>query len=99
MILKVTAAERKATSAVGGVRAACTTIAKNLLASVAAALRAEVQQRGILVDALFRELLAPGEDTISEAAFMEKLRGLPDLTISEPQAKLICNHIDGGRVG
>jgi len=77
-------------------RAACKKIVADKSAEVATVLRAEVQQRGVSLEAFFSDICR-GADRLSEEAFLQ-LPILKSLQLAEEHAKLICRHIEAGGI-
>mmetsp|Transcript_97686 Transcript_97686/g.285161 ORF Transcript_97686/g.285161 Transcript_97686/m.285161 type:complete len:1813 (+) Transcript_97686:1-5439(+) len=96
--LKAAAAQKKAAGSLEAARGACQSIADGRCGRAAAALRAEVQSRGLTNEGLFEELLRPGEDRISEEAFSQHLQSLEGLSLSPEQALLLCRHVEADGV-
>jgi len=96
---KAASTARVCTSTIEAVRKAISTIVDAKSAKASAALRTEVQTRGITLDVLFADLAGAGGERITEEAFCKRLEGLPDLSITPEHAKLLCRNVEAGGVG
>lgn len=95
---KVGAVERKCSSTMESVFTACQSIVDTIYAEASAALREEVQRRGITPEELFAELVQ-GEERITESSFCKYLDLLDGLSFQPEHAKLLCRHIEIGGIG
>jgi len=99
VMVKVDSTEKKGTSLMAAVKAACTKISSAAAAKAAAGWREEVQRRDLSIEELFLDIAKPSKELISEEAFCKRVRELPDLTLSSEQAQLLARHIEAGGVG
>jgi len=99
MEMKAAALAKKNSSTMDSVRNQCQAIVEARYGETSAALREEVRRRDLTNEALFSELLEPGEDRISEAAFCKHLESLEGLNLKPEVALLLCRHIEVGGVG
>jgi len=99
MMTQVDTTAKTCSHTVAAVHKKCETIAVARHAVAAAALRGEVQNKGLTLDALFSELAKPGDDRIQEETFCERLGGLEGLAIPPEHAKLLAQHFETGGLG
>jgi len=63
------------------------------------AMRAEMRQKGLTVDSLFMELVAPGDEKISHEAFARRAEGLVGAACKAEHIALVAQHIEAGGIG
>jgi hypothetical protein len=95
--VKVDACGKASNSKLDAVKRACQTIVDGLAAKVSAALREQVQKRGVTLDKLFEELSTG--DKISEEAFCKHVSSIEGSSYSAQQLTLLCRHIETGGIG
>jgi len=88
---------RTARQAVNGVQAACAAMVDAKYTQVSTALRAEVQKRGISLDAFFKEI-SQNKERIPEEVFAKKLGTLEGCAVPLEQAKLLSRRIEAGGI-
>eukprot|EP00927_Polykrikos_kofoidii_P076739 TRINITY_DN73779_c0_g1_i1.p1 TRINITY_DN73779_c0_g1~~TRINITY_DN73779_c0_g1_i1.p1 ORF type:complete len:2013 (-),score=491.47 TRINITY_DN73779_c0_g1_i1:180-6218(-) len=92
---KVDLADKRSKSLLEFARKACLKIVEAAKPRIADAFRLEVQERAITVQELFKELVGDSATTrIPEDTFCQRIMSLPNVDLSEEQARLICRHLD-----
>mmetsp|Transcript_19919 Transcript_19919/g.49710 ORF Transcript_19919/g.49710 Transcript_19919/m.49710 type:complete len:1953 (-) Transcript_19919:135-5993(-) len=99
MLGKSAAVKKQGAGVMGQMRAKLQSIVDARSVEVSGLLRKETQQKGLSFDQLFLEVVTPGDERISEAAFCKYVQGIQGETFPEEQIALLCRHLEKGGVG
>jgi len=89
---------KKSTNIMVNISKNCGIIADKFSTSVSGLMRAEMQKKGITVEAYFSELASGGE-RITEDAFTNYVKGLQGEAFAAQPVTMVCRSIDTGGIG
>jgi len=96
---KADEAKRKTAVTASAVRKACAKVVSAARVLAAAALRGEMTNKSLSLEKLFMEIVTPGDERISEAAFCKYLSGLPGQEFQPEHLALLCRDLETGGLG
>jgi len=99
MLGRSVAVKKQSAGFMGQMRGKCQTIVDARSAEVSGLLRKETQQKSLSVDQLFLEVVTPGDERISEAAFSKYVQKLQGDAFKAEQITLLCRHLEKGGIG
>jgi len=99
MLGKSATVKKQCTAVMDSVRTKCQSIVDSRVAEVSSLLRKELQQKSLSLDALFLQIVSPGDERISEAAFGKYIEGIQGEAYKAEQITLLSRHIEMGGIG
>jgi len=98
MSAKAEQVKKKIKSTLDAVRSKCQHLVEACAAAVSSAMRAEMQSKGLDIEAYFMQLVTAGDDKISHEAFCRRAEGLIGEAYRAEHAGLLCRQIEAGAI-
>jgi len=98
MSAKAEQVKKKIKSTLDAVRSKCQHLVEACAAAVSSAMRAEMQSKGLDIEAYFMQLVNAGDDKISHEAFCRRAEGLIGEAYRAEHAGLLCRQIEAGAI-
>merc|ERR1712060_336073 len=99
MLGKTGVVNKQCATAMNSVRAKCQGIVDARCTEVSGLLRKESQTKGLSLESLFLQIVSPGDERISEAAFGKNIQSLQGEAYKAEQITLLSRHIERDGIG